>query len=84
MVSANGLLAVLVSPSQPTNSKLYSGVAVRTRLLPAGYWPDPGLTVRGLLGILNWTLTWYSPNGEKSIEQIADEYSDFVLRGMLK
>ena len=45
---------------------------------------DPGLAVRALMGVMNWTLTWYSPNGDKTIEQIADEYSDFVLKGMLK
>lgn len=45
---------------------------------------DTGLAVRALMGVMNWTLTWYSPNGEKSIEQIADEYSDFMLKGMLK
>jgi TetR/AcrR family transcriptional regulator, cholesterol catabolism regulator len=36
------------------------------------------------MGTLNWTLTWYRPEGDKSIEQIADEYSDFILKGMLK
>lgn len=45
---------------------------------------DTGLTVRALMGVMNWTLTWYQPNGEKSIEQIADEYADFILKGMLK
>lgn len=45
---------------------------------------DTGLAVRAIMGVMNWTLTWYSPNGEKSIEQIADEYSDFMLKGMLK
>ncbi|GAB4499544.1 MAG: TetR/AcrR family transcriptional regulator [Anaerolineales bacterium] len=45
---------------------------------------DTGLAVRALMGALNWTLTWYHPDGSKSIEQIADDYSDFVLRGMLK
>lgn len=45
---------------------------------------DPGLAVRALMGVMNWTLTWYSPDGDKTIEQIADEYSDFVLKGMLK
>lgn len=45
---------------------------------------DTGLAVRALMGVMNWTLTWYQPDGEKSIEQIADEYSDFVLKGMLK
>jgi len=45
---------------------------------------DTGLMVRALMGVMNWTLTWYHPNGEKSIEQIADEYADFILKGMLK
>jgi hypothetical protein len=45
---------------------------------------DTGLAVRAIMGTLNWTLTWYHPDGSKSIEQIADEYSDFILKGMLK
>lgn len=45
---------------------------------------DPALAVRALMGVMNWTLTWYQPNGEKSIEQIADDYSDFMLKGMLR
>ena len=45
---------------------------------------DTGLAVRALMGVMNWTLTWYHPDGGKSIEQIADDYSDFVLKGMLK
>lgn len=45
---------------------------------------DPGLAVRAIMGTLNWTLTWYHPDGPKSIEQIADEYSDFILKGLLK
>jgi AcrR family transcriptional regulator len=46
-------------------------------------YPDPGLAVRGLLGILNWTLTWYRPKGELSIEQIADQYVDLLYHGLL-
>jgi len=45
--------------------------------------PDPGLTVRALLGILNWTLTWYRPKGELSIEQIADQYVNLLYHGLL-
>ncbi|MBK7319694.1 MAG: TetR family transcriptional regulator [Anaerolineales bacterium] len=45
---------------------------------------DTGLAVRALMGVMNWTLTWYHPDGGKSIEQIADDYSDFVLKGMLR
>lgn len=45
---------------------------------------DPSMTVRALLGMLNWTITWYSPDGDKSIEEIADDYSNLLLNGLLK
>jgi AcrR family transcriptional regulator len=45
---------------------------------------DTALTVRALMGVMNWTLTWYHSDGEKSIEQIADEYAEFLLKGMLR
>lgn len=46
--------------------------------------PDAGLTVRALMGILNWTLTWYRPDGSLSIEQISDHYTGLLLNGLLK
>jgi TetR/AcrR family transcriptional regulator, cholesterol catabolism regulator len=46
--------------------------------------PDVGLAVRGLMGIMNWTLTWYRADGGKSIEQIADSYADLLFNGLLK
>ena len=46
--------------------------------------PDSGLAVRGLMGMMNWTLTWYRPGGGKSIEKIADEYAELIFHGMLK
>ncbi len=45
---------------------------------------DTGLTVRGLMGIMNWTLTWYDPEGPKSIEEVADQYADMLFNGLLK
>lgn len=45
---------------------------------------DPAIAARALLGFLNWTTTWYRPNGEKSIQQIADDYSNLLLNGLLK
>ncbi len=44
---------------------------------------DPGLTVRALMGIMNWTITWYRPDGQKSIRKIADEYTNLLYRGLL-
>jgi AcrR family transcriptional regulator len=46
--------------------------------------PDIGLSLRALMGIMNWTLTWYRPQGEKSIEEIADGYAELLFRGLLK
>jgi TetR/AcrR family transcriptional regulator, cholesterol catabolism regulator len=46
--------------------------------------PDVNLAVRTLMGIMNWTLTWYRPGGEKSIDEIADGYADLLFNGLLK
>ncbi len=45
---------------------------------------DTGIAVRALMGVMNWTLTWYRPEGDKSIERIADEYADLLFHGLLK
>lgn len=45
---------------------------------------DIPLAVRALLGLMNWTITWYHPDGEKTIEQISDDYSNLLLNGLLK
>jgi AcrR family transcriptional regulator len=44
---------------------------------------DSGLALRGLMGTLNWTLTWYRPDGELSIEKISDQYADMLFNGLL-
>ena len=46
----------------------------------AGKVEDEG--VRAMLGTLNWTLTWYRPNGEMSMEQIADQIADLLFKGL--
>lgn len=45
---------------------------------------DPALTARAILGILNWTITWYRPGGELEIDEIADQYSKLLLNGLLR
>jgi AcrR family transcriptional regulator len=45
---------------------------------------DTGLAVRGLMGLMNWTLTWYDPSGSKSIDVISDQYADMLFHGLLK
>ena len=46
--------------------------------------PDVALAVRALMGTLNWTLTWYHPDGTLSIEQIADQYTNLMQNGLKK
>ena len=45
---------------------------------------NTALAVRALMGILNWTLTWYRPEGPLTIEQISDQFTHLVLKGLLK
>jgi AcrR family transcriptional regulator len=54
---------------------------VRTKIFVC---PDTGTTVRALMGVMNWTLTWYRPNGPMPIEKIADQYADLFFNGLLK
>jgi AcrR family transcriptional regulator len=54
---------------------------VRTKLFRC---ENPGLTTRALLGQLNWTITWYRLDGPLAIDQIADQYSDLLLNGLLR
>jgi len=45
---------------------------------------NPALSARAILGILNWTITWYRPNGPLEIDEIADHYSNLLLNGLLR
>jgi TetR/AcrR family transcriptional regulator, cholesterol catabolism regulator len=45
---------------------------------------DPALTARAILGILNWTITWYHPDGALKIDEIADRYSSLLLNGLCR
>ena len=36
-----------------------------------------------ILGIVNWTSKWYQRNGERSIEEIADIFTDFIMHALL-
>ena len=44
--------------------------------------PDPALTVRGMMGVMNWTLTWYRPGGALTTDQIADSFAGLFLDGL--
>ncbi len=42
----------------------------------------PSLSARALLGILNWTVTWFRSDGPMSAEDIADQLSNLYLLGL--
>lgn len=43
---------------------------------------ETAMTVRTLLGAMNWTITWFNPKGEQSIEGIADQIATLFLHGL--
>lgn len=42
----------------------------------------PGLVSKALLGVLNWTITWYREDGPLSTLEIADHFTDLFLQGL--
>lgn len=45
---------------------------------------DVPTATRILLGAMNWTITWYHPEGPLPIESIADRITTIFLRGMAR
>ncbi|MFN2232990.1 MAG: TetR/AcrR family transcriptional regulator [Anaerolineales bacterium] len=45
---------------------------------------DPALAARALLGVMNWTITWFKVDGVLSVKDIADQYANIFFRGLLK
>jgi len=43
---------------------------------------DVSMTARALLGVMNWTITWYRPDGLLSIGQISDHFAAIFLDGL--
>jgi AcrR family transcriptional regulator len=44
---------------------------------------DPALASRFLFGVLNWAITWYHPGGPLSSAEIAEQFADIFLQGLL-
>jgi len=42
------------------------------------------MAVFGLLGMLNWTHQWFSPDGELSSQEVAAVLADLALKGLVK
>ena len=44
---------------------------------------EPAIVARALLGVMNWTITWYRPDGRLSALEIAEYFADLFLYGLL-
>jgi TetR/AcrR family transcriptional regulator, cholesterol catabolism regulator len=44
---------------------------------------DPSLTGRAILGVMNWTVTWYRSDGPRSATEIANLFADLLLKGLM-
>src|SRR5712664_3741859 len=44
---------------------------------------DPALAVRAILGALNWSVQWFSPEGPLTAGEIAERFADYLIRGLL-
>jgi TetR/AcrR family transcriptional regulator len=44
---------------------------------------DPALAVRAILGGLNWSVQWFSPEGPLTAEGVAERFADYLIRGLL-
>ena len=44
---------------------------------------DAALAARAMLGALNWSVQWFSPEGPLSSAEVADGLADYLIRGLL-
>jgi AcrR family transcriptional regulator len=43
---------------------------------------NPAIVARAMLGAMNWTVTWYRPNGVETAAAVGDVISRFLVRGV--
>lgn len=43
----------------------------------------PSLTARALLGVMNWTVTWYHQDGALTSNEIAEHFANLFLLGLI-
>ena len=44
---------------------------------------DAALAARAVLGALNWSVRWFSPEGPLTSAEIAEGFADYLIRGLL-
>jgi AcrR family transcriptional regulator len=43
---------------------------------------DPAIVTRAMLGAMNWTVTWFRPEGQSGADAVADVIARFLVRGV--
>ncbi|MFC1936782.1 TetR/AcrR family transcriptional regulator [Chloroflexota bacterium] len=43
---------------------------------------DPGLAIKSVLGVANWTVMWYQPDGRLSADEIIEQNVEILLNGL--
>jgi AcrR family transcriptional regulator len=44
---------------------------------------DPAIAARAILGGLNWSVQWFSPEGPLTAAEIGERFADYFIRGLL-
>jgi len=52
---------------------------MRTGAFMAG---DAKLATLAILGAINWSIKWYRPDGPKGVDEIANAFADYLVRGL--
>ncbi|MFS0574570.1 TetR/AcrR family transcriptional regulator [Sporosarcina sp. 179-K 3D1 HS] len=80
----------------PENAKIIRGKREKFRLnieqllvegIEAGEFRKelhPKMIVFAILGVTNWSYSWFNPNGQISVEELAVMFTDFILHGVLQ
>jgi hypothetical protein len=48
------------------------------------YIKDVPVATRGLMGVMNWVVTWFQVGGALTISEISDQFADLVLNGLMR
>jgi AcrR family transcriptional regulator len=43
---------------------------------------DPAMAARAMLGALNWTVTWFNPDGPQSADEVSRQMAEYLVRGV--
>lgn len=62
---------------------IYRGVLMKLRAAGLGRFKSPSITAFNILGVINWKLRWYRPEGSLSVDEVSEEILDFVLHGIV-